>query len=80
MKRSLGPVFWAESILASLSAFLVVLTAVWPDWIEGIFGFDPDHHNGSFEWELVAVCCLLTVAFATLARREWRGASLTSSA
>jgi hypothetical protein len=45
---------------------------VWHDWIEGIFGFDPDHHNGSFEWELVVVCCALAVLFATLARREWR--------
>ncbi len=80
MKRSRSPVFWAESILGSLSAFLAVLTAGWPDWIEGIFGFNPDRHNGSFEWELVAVCCLLTVTCAALACREWRRASLTSSA
>jgi DMSO/TMAO reductase YedYZ heme-binding membrane subunit len=72
MKRHVKPTFWVECALASFSVFLVVLTAVWHDWIEGIFGFDPDHHNGSFEWELVVVCCALAVLFATLARREWR--------
>lgn len=80
MKRRVGPAFWIESVLGSFTAFLMVLTAVWHDWIEGIFGFDPDRHNGSFEWELVVVCCLLTAAFAMLARREWRRAALASSA
>jgi hypothetical protein len=47
---------------------------VWHDWIEGVFGFDPDHHNGSFEWELVVVCCVVSLAAAYLARREWRSA------
>ncbi len=75
MKKRLGPVFWTESILASFTAFLAVLTLVWRDWIEIVFGFDPDHHNGSFEWLLVIVCCLVTVLFSALARREWRKAA-----
>jgi hypothetical protein len=80
MKRRLTPAFWVEAGLASLTAFLVILTAVWHDWIEGIFGFDPDHHNGLFEWELVAVCLILTVLCTWLARREWRKATLQPSA
>jgi DMSO/TMAO reductase YedYZ heme-binding membrane subunit len=80
VKRHVKPMFWVESVLASFSAFLVVLTAVWHDWIEGIFGFDPDQHNGSFEWELVMVCLLITVLFAVLARNEWRKAAASSSA
>ncbi len=79
MKKHLGPVFWAESILASITAFLAVLTLVWHDWIETVFGFDPDNHNGSFEWELVVVCCLVTVLFSGLARREWRKTASTLS-
>lgn len=75
MKRHVRPTFWVESALASFSAFLVVLTAVWHDWVEGIFGFDPDRHNGSFEWELVVVCCLISVVFTVLARHEWRRAA-----
>jgi hypothetical protein len=73
-RKSLGLVFWAEAILATFTAFLAVLTLVWRDWIEGVSGFDPDHHNGSFEWELVVVCGLLTLTFGVLAQREWRRA------
>jgi hypothetical protein len=77
VKRGVSSAFWVESGLASFTAFLVVLTAAWHDWVEGIFGFDPDHHNGSFEWELVVACCLLTAVFGFMARREWRRTAMT---
>jgi len=73
-KKRYRPAFWIESMAGSLTGFLAILTLVWRDWIEGVFGYDPDHHNGSFEWELVIACALLTVLFAALARREWRRA------
>jgi hypothetical protein len=76
VRKRVGVLFWTEALLASLSVFIVLLTAVWHDWVEGVFGFDPDHHNGSFEWELVAVCIALTLLCATLAGREWRRAAL----
>lgn len=79
-KKRLGLAFWAESVLASFTGFLTVLTLGWRDWIEGVFGFEQDHHNGSFEWELVVVCALLTMLFAALARREWRRAPLRAAA
>jgi len=79
-KKRLGLAFWAESFLASFTGFLTVLTLGWRDWIEGVFGFEPDHHNGSFEWELVVVCALLTILFAALARRAWRRAPLRIAA
>lgn len=78
-KKRLGPVFWAEVTLASFTAVLAILTLVWRDWIEGVFGFDPDRHNGSFEWELVIACALLTVFFGALAGREWRKAPLKAA-
>ncbi len=77
--RHVKSTFWVEVALASFGAFLVVLTAVWDDWIEGVFGFDPDHHNGSFEWALVIVCILVTVIFGVLARNEWRKAASSSA-
>lgn len=80
LKKRLGPLFWVESALAVFSAFLVVLTLVWDQWIEGVFGFDPDRGNGSFERELTIVCCLLTVLFSVLARRQWRRARLALAA
>jgi hypothetical protein len=76
MKEKLGVRFWSESILASVSASLAVLTLVWPDWIEGVFGVDPDHHNGSLEWAVVAGCCIATVVCMALARREWQRIAL----
>jgi hypothetical protein len=79
LKRRPGWLFWLESVLAGVSAFLAVLTLVWDDWIEGVFGFDPDHGNGSFEWELVIVCCLVTAFCSVLARREWRRARLATA-
>jgi hypothetical protein len=27
-----------------------VLTIFWPDWIEGLTGYDPDQHDGIVEW------------------------------
>jgi H+/Cl- antiporter ClcA len=81
-KKRIGLVFCIECVLGCYTGFLAILTLVWRDWIEGVFGYDPDHHNGSFEWELVIVCALLTVVFVALARREWRSraASATSTA
>lgn len=79
-RKRLGSAFWVESVLASFTGFLAVLTLVWPDWIEGVFGLDPDHNNGFFEWGLVIGCALLTVLFAALARRAWRRAPLRAAA
>jgi hypothetical protein len=72
--------FWAEATLAGLSAALVLLTAIWHDWVEGIFGVDPDHHDGGFEWQLAIVCVVLAVAFSRLARDRWRKAALANGA
>jgi hypothetical protein len=76
MQKRLSSIFWVESVVASLSALLAVLTLVRRDWIEGVFGIDPDHHNGSFEWKLVVALFLAAFLFATLARREWYRASV----
>jgi hypothetical protein len=51
---------------------VTILTAVWPDWIEGLLGFDPDGGNGSVEWLIVVVLAVATVVVAVLARRDLR--------
>jgi hypothetical protein len=61
-----------EIVLSALLGAATILTAVWPDWIEGLFGFDPDGGNGSAEWLIVAVLAVITVATAALARRDLR--------
>jgi hypothetical protein len=71
MQKRLSSIFWVESVAASLGALLAVLTLVRRDWLEGVFGFDPDHHDGTFEWKLVAALFLAAFLLAALARREW---------
>lgn len=75
MRRRVSPAFWIECTLGSISTFLALLTLVWPDWIEGTFGVDPDHGNGSLEWAIVAAGLVVTIMTAVLARREWRRAA-----
>ena len=66
--------FWVETVLAATTGFLFLLTLTWRDWIESVFGWDPDHHNGSLEWLLVAALLAATVALSSAARLEWRKA------
>ena len=61
-----------EIVLASLLGIATVLTAVWPEWIEGLYGFDPDGGNGRTEWWIVAALAVGTIAVAALARRDLR--------
>jgi|KBSMisStaDraftv2_1062788.scaffolds.fasta_scaffold280971_1 hypothetical protein len=72
MPRGLRVRFWAESVLASVTGVLAIVTIFWKDWIEVVFGIDPDHGNGSAEWFFVAVLGLSAVALVASARIEWR--------
>ncbi len=74
MKRHLTPSFWIELGLAGLSAFLAIITLLWPDWIELVFNVDPDLGDGSLERAIVGLSFALAVAFFLLARREWQRA------
>jgi hypothetical protein len=61
-----------EIVLAVLLGAATIVTALWPTWIEELFGFDPDGGNGMAEWWIVAVLAVITVAAAALARRDLR--------
>ena len=78
MKRHLTPRFWIEAGLAGISAFLAIVTVLWPDWIEIVFNVDPDMGDGSLERAIVGVAFVLAVAFVALTRREWRRAAVSS--
>lgn len=64
--------FLLEAGFGGGAAALGVLTLFWRDWIEAIFGIDPDHHNGSFEWLIVAGLFIIAVSLCGLARADRR--------
>lgn len=71
--------FWMELVLGAISAVLLFLTVIRADWIEALFGADPDGGNGELEWTVVGALALSTVVFSLLARHEWRRAGLMGS-
>lgn len=71
--------FWWETIGASITGLMAVVTIFWRDWIETVFGVDPDKGNGSAEWLVVVILLAVTVMLAAVARLEWRRAQLTET-
>ena len=64
--------FWLESVLSVVCAVLGIVTVFWHGWIESLTGFDPDHHNGAFEWLIVAGIFIGAGLAGLAARAEWR--------
>ena len=46
-----------------------ILTLFWHDWIEAVFGVDPDHGDGSAELWVVGVLIVVALAAGLAARR-----------
>ena len=63
---------WLETVIALCAGLLGVLTIFWPDWIEGLIGWDPDNHSGSMEWMIVAILLIAAAAIGLAARRHWK--------
>ena len=61
-----------EMAVALCAGILGIVTIFWHDWIEALTGWDPDQHNGSAEWLIVAVLLAVAVAMALVARRHWK--------
>jgi hypothetical protein len=64
--------FWWEAAAALLSLGLLVVTLISADWIEEVFGVDPDGGNGMLEWGIVIGLAVAALVSITLATREWR--------
>ena len=64
--------FWIKAGLAALCGFLAILTLFTRDWIEALTGFDPDNHDGSFEWAIITTLFLVCILLSIAARAEWR--------
>jgi hypothetical protein len=64
--------FLSEAIAASAAGILGLITIFWSDWIEAIFGVDPDQGNGNLEWLVVAALLIIAATLGLLARFEAR--------
>jgi hypothetical protein len=61
---------WTESVLAAVTAVLAVVTAVDAEWVEWLFGVDPDGGSGALEVGLVLALAAVSLVLAALARRH----------
>jgi len=75
VQKQLRRQFWIEAGITSASTVLLLVTVLWRDWIELVFGVDPDNSSGALEWLIVAVSFAVAVAFFGLARSKWRKAA-----
>jgi hypothetical protein len=72
MQNRLLTRFWVEMVLGLISAALLALTIVVPDWMEVLFGLAPDAGDSSAEWRLVLSCATVSVLMFGFAWRTWR--------
>jgi hypothetical protein len=61
-----------EAVLGAIAMLLAIATAVWPSWIEGLTGLEPDGGSGEAEWLLVAGLVIVAIAAGLMARRDFR--------
>jgi hypothetical protein len=71
--------FWIEVALATLAAGLAILTLITREWIELLFGIDPDRGSGGLEWAIVAALFAASLAMALIARWDRRKHIATSA-
>jgi hypothetical protein len=79
MRKNFRRLFWVEVALAAITGLLALITPIFPDWIEFVSGWDPDQHDGSVEWMIVAGLFVVTIAMVALATIEWRRTPATIS-
>lgn len=77
MKRPVRARFYLEAVCGVLGGALLILTLISREWIEQIFGVDPDGGSGALEWLIVAGLLAVAVVSSWLASREWTRAALT---
>lgn len=64
-----------ETAIAAVAGVLGIVTIFWHDWIEALTGWDPDHHNGGFEWIIIVGLLAVAVVVGALARRDRRSSA-----
>jgi hypothetical protein len=82
MNRMRKRLIVVETAAAGLAGFLAILSIFWRDWLEILFGWDPDHHNGTAELALIAGLAVISLLLGCTARWQavrWRRAAAISA-
>jgi Mg2+/Co2+ transporter CorB len=72
--------FWWEAGLAAATAILTIVTLINTEWIELVFGVDPDNGSGALEWGIVGALAVASVIAGLVARYEWQRGRAISAA
>ena len=72
--------FWTEVALGGTSLVLAVASLIRPDWIELVFGVEPDGGSGEAEWLITVLFLFAAIVSFALARVEWRRARAAETA
>jgi hypothetical protein len=76
-KPQVGRGFWIQMVLSAVTLVAAAVTLLWRDWIELVFGADPDAGSGEVEWALVSALLIVSLTLAAFARRGWRRSAQT---
>ena len=79
MMNALRRRFWLETGIAIVTGIVFLITLLRNDWIEVVFGVDPDSNNGSLERLIVVALLVVTIMLFALASYEWRKARIAIS-
>lgn len=63
--------FYVEAAIAGLTSVLTVVTLISKEWIEIVFGIDPDGGSGALEWSIVGCLAVGSAALSLTGWREW---------
>ena len=74
MRNALRRRFWPEMGLTIVTSILFVFTLAQRNWIEMLFGLDPDQGNGSLEWLIIGALLVVSITLFMLAGYELRRA------
>lgn len=70
--RSKRKRLWVECAASGIALALALATLGWRDWIEILFGIDPDAHSGALEAAIALTSGVAAIAIGFMARAEWR--------
>lgn len=69
MERRLRLRVRLETIFATIGLVLSALTMLWPEWVEEVFGVEPDAGSGALEWAIALGFLVVALILGLLARR-----------